>query len=177
VGSVFALAADGARVSVLVDGPGGAVRRTWKQPEMSVAFDAVCFPMPAATGTELLQGAITPDGEFLLVGRGPGGETRSWSPGAQVGAPLATTPIPGKLTGRIGRLGALQAVPTQWRSEAPEQLDVIVRPIQRVLQFSQATRADTRLDGTVLTVVSDNGRVVCLDVTTQRVVRNLTVKP
>ncbi|MDX2010423.1 MAG: bpX6 domain-containing protein [Myxococcaceae bacterium] len=177
VGPVFALAADGARVSVLVDGPGGAVRRTWTQPSMAVAFDAVCFPVPAATGTELHQGAVTPDGEFLLVGRGPGGETRSWAPGASVVAPLATAPIPGKLTGRIGRLGALQAVPTQWRSEAPDQLDVLIRPIQRVLQFSHATRADTRLDGAVLTVVSDNGRVVCLDVTTQRVVRNLTVRP
>jgi hypothetical protein len=68
-------------------------------------------------------------------------------------------------------------VPTQWRSEAPDQLDVLVRPVQRVLQFSQATRADTRLDETVLTVVSDNGRVVCLDVTTQRVVRSVVVKP
>ena len=84
--------------------------------------------------------------------------------------------MPGQLTGRIARLGVIQALPTRWRSEAPEQLDVLVRPIQRVLQFSHATRADTRLDGPVLTVVSDNGRVVCLDTASQRVLRNVTVK-
>jgi hypothetical protein len=175
-GTLLSLSADAARVWALVLGPGGAVRRAWTQPAMAVSYDGVCFPMPAATGTELTQGAIGTDGDFLLVGRGHGGESRSWSPGASSGAPLATSPVPGQLTGRIARLGVIQALPTRWRSEAPEQLDVLVRPIQRVLQFSHATRADTRLDGPVLTVVSDNGRVVCLDTASQRVLRNVTVK-
>ncbi|MBM4777832.1 MAG: hypothetical protein GQE15_09035 [Archangiaceae bacterium] len=168
---VRVIASSAPRVTVLTSGF-EIGRRAWRLPSFDAEF---ANGLHQAQGIEAM--AVSPEGGFVLVGTGANGELRTWSPAVAANQPLVTQPLPGKLAGTPASQSAWQALPTKWRQETPDQLDVILRPGQHSLGFGHATTARTRFLNDTLIICCDNGHVVCFDLTQQRVVRDVTVKP
>jgi hypothetical protein len=169
--SVKALAASSARVSALTSGLVIA-RRTWRLPAFD---DELLGDLHQPDAIEAM--AVEPDGAFVLLGRGAGRELRAWTPGPNANQPIVSQPLPGRLAGTPSCLGATFAVPVRWRREAPDQVDVLVRPGDVSLGFGQAARAHTRFQRNHLVIACDNGHVVVFDCAARRVLRDVTVRP
>jgi hypothetical protein len=172
VGGVSAIATSPSSVAVMMTIGADVVRRAWRLPMFDVIENAGVFQAVGIEATE-----TTPDRGFVLFGRGLTGSLTAWTPAASANlAPIAQS-LPGVLAGRPSMHDSVFAVPTKWRRETPEQLDVLLRPSQRSFGFGHATRAHTRFQRHVLVICCDNGHVVCFDTNTQRLLRDVTVKP
>lgn len=168
---VRVIASSTAHVTALTEGF-EVGRRGWRLPSFDVDF---ANGLHQAQAIEAM--AVSAEGGFVLVGTGANGELRTWSPAAVANQPLVTQPLPGALAGTPASQVTWQALPTKWRKETPDQLDVLLRPGQHSFGFGHATTARTRFLNDTLIICCDNGHVVCFDLTQQRVVRDVTVKP
>ncbi|MDP3236674.1 MAG: bpX6 domain-containing protein [Myxococcales bacterium] len=172
VGAVSALATSSSSVAVLMTIGADVVRRAWRFPRFDLIENAGVFQ-----AGDVERSATTSEREFVLLGRAATGSLTAWTPAAAANQPPTAQSLPGVLAGTPSMHGTTFAVPTQWRQERPDQLDVLLRPGQRSFGFGHATRAHTRFQRNVLVICCDNGHVVCFDTNTQRLLRDVTVKP
>lgn len=163
---VHALATDANRVHALVRGD-ELTRLAWSLPSFQLEQQAALLGAEQVT-----RQAIAADGAYVLVGTEP---LRAWTPPAPASQVPQQQHLPGVLAGTPACVGASFAVPVRWRHEAPDQLDVIVRPGQWSIGFGHAQRASARFHRGHLLVCCDNGRVVCLELAQQRLVRDVVV--
>lgn len=172
VGVVSAIATSPSRVAVLMTIGGDVVRRAWRFPMFDLVENVGVFQ---AGGIE--RTATSADAPFVLIGRGATGSLTAWTPATAANQPPVAQSLTGVLAGTPSIFNTTFAVPTKWRQEAPDQLDVLLRPSQRSFGFGHATHAHTRFQRNVLVICCDNGHVVCFDTNTQRLLRDVTVKP
>lgn len=172
VGVVSAMATSPSSVAVLMTIGADVVRRAWRFPRFDLIENAGVFQ-----AGDVERAATTSERDFVLIGRGATGSLTAWTPSPTANQPPIAQSLTGVLAGTPSMHGTTFAVPTKWRQERPDQLDVLLRNSQRSFGFGDATRAHTRFQRNLLVICCDNGHVVCFDTNTQRLLRDVTVKP